>query len=55
MDYAASKQVTVCAYYGDSLGRSVVRAIYPRTANAEFGFFEVDYRLSRPLRANESR
>ena len=55
VDYAASRQVTISAYYGEALGRSVIRAIYPRTTNAEFGFFEVDYRLSRPLRAAGSR
>ena len=50
-DYAFDKQLTLTAYYGDALGRSVVRSIYPQTRNAEYGYFELVYRTDHPLHA----
>jgi len=50
-DYALTPQVALAAYYGKAFGRSVVRAIYPRTSEAQFGYFEVAYRFNRPFGA----
>jgi hypothetical protein len=49
VDYAMTKQVAITAYYGKAFGRSVVGAIYPVEQNAQFGYFELNYRLSKPL------
>lgn len=48
-DYAATPRLTLSGYYGQAFGKSVVRAIFPRTENAQFGFFEAVYRWSGPL------
>jgi hypothetical protein len=49
VDYAITKQVAVTAYYGKAFGRSVVSAIYPVDKNAQFGYFELNYKLSKAL------
>lgn len=49
VDYAVSKQISLATYYGHSFGKTVVAAIYPRERNANFGFFELDYRFGKPL------
>ncbi len=48
-DYALSKQVSFTAYYARSFGKRVVAAIYPTERNAQFGYFELDYKFSKPL------
>jgi hypothetical protein len=48
-DYAVTKQVTLTAYYARSFGKTVVRAIYPVEANANYGYFELLYKLTKPL------
>ncbi len=48
-DYALTPRLTLSGYYGKAWGRSVVRAIFPSTTGAQFGFFEATYRWSRPL------
>ena len=48
-DYQVAKPLTLSAYYGFADGRTVVRAIYPKTTNAQFGYFELVYRFNHPL------
>ena len=48
-DYAVSPRIAVNAYYGAAFGRSVVRDIYPSTTGAQFGYFELVYKLNKPL------
>ena len=49
VDYALTKQVGLTGYYAHSFGKSVVRAIYPVETGANFGYFELLYKFSRPL------
>ena len=49
VDYALTKQVGLVAYYAHSYGKSVVRAIYPAQTGANFGYFELTYKLSKAL------
>jgi hypothetical protein len=51
-DYAVAKPLTLSAYYGLSAGRTVVHAIYPKTKDAQFGYFELVYRFNHPLTSN---
>ena len=48
-DYAITKQVSITSYYAKSFGKTVVSTIYPTERNAQYGFFELDYKLSRPV------
>ncbi|HEY0786179.1 MAG TPA: alginate export family protein [Acidobacteriaceae bacterium] len=49
-DYGLTPELTVGVYYAQSFGRRAVASIYPTDHNAQYGFFELDYRLSKPLR-----
>ncbi len=49
-DYILSPNLSLSAFYGIAFGKSVIAAIYPRDRNAQFGFFEFDYRVSRRMR-----
>jgi hypothetical protein len=49
VDYAIAKQVSITAYYGKAFGRSVVSAIYPVDKNAQYGYFELNYKLAKAL------
>ena len=48
-DYAINQQLSVTSYYAHSFGKTVVAAIYPRERDANYGYFELDYRLQRPF------
>ncbi len=50
-DYAVAKPLTLSAYYGFAAGRTVIHTIYPKTTNAQFGYFELVYRFHHPLRS----
>lgn len=50
LDYQATKQLSVTAYYAHVWGGDVVRAIYPTHTGAQFGFLEMNYRFAAPLR-----
>ncbi len=54
-DYAVARPLTLSAYYGHASGRTVVRAIYPRDTGAQFGYFELVYRFTHPLRSAASQ
>ena len=49
LDYAVTPQVSFTTYYAHSFGKSVVAAIYPRERDANYGYFELNYRWSRLL------
>ena len=49
MDYAINKQVSFTAYYAKSFGKTVVTTIYPTTHNAQYGYFELNYKMSKAL------
>jgi hypothetical protein len=48
-DYAVTKQVTLTAYYAHASGKTVIAAIYPQSRNAQYGFFELNYRFAHVL------
>ncbi len=48
-DYALSRQLTLEAYYARAFGKTTVATIYPRDRLAQYGFFELTYRFSKPL------
>ncbi len=45
VDWNVRKDISVSCYYGRSLGRSVVKAIYAKGQSAQFGYLEVSYRF----------
>ena len=48
-DYAVSPKISMTAYYAHSYGKTVVGAIYPRDRDANYGYIELSYKLSKPL------
>ncbi|MGI4757199.1 MAG: alginate export family protein [Janthinobacterium lividum] len=50
LDYAVTKQLGLTAYYAHSFGKSVVKAIYPVQTGANYGYLELQYKLSKPIR-----
>ncbi len=48
-DYAVNRQISLTGYYAHSFGKTVVAAIYPRERDANYGFFELNYRFSKSL------
>ena len=49
LDYALNKQLTLSGYYAKSFGKTVVGTIYMTNRNAQYGFFELVYRFTKPL------
>lgn len=49
LDYAINKQLGLTAYYAHVFGKSVIKAIYPVQPDANYGYFELQYKLSKPL------
>ena len=49
VDYALTKQIALTGYYAHSFGKTVVATIYPRDRAAQYGFFELTYRFTKPL------
>ncbi len=47
-DYAVSKQLTLGTYYARAFGKTVVGTIYPRDRVAQYGYFELSYRIAKP-------
>jgi hypothetical protein len=45
VDYTINPHATVSGYYAHARGHSVMRAIYPRGKNANFGYLELTYRF----------
>ena len=48
-DYALSKQISLTAYYAHVFGKTVVATTYPIHRDANYGYFELTYRLQKPL------
>jgi hypothetical protein len=46
-DIEVTKSLTLSAYYSHAFGSSTVRAIYPSTTGANYGYLELDYKLSK--------
>ncbi len=49
-DYALTKQLTLTTYYAHAFGKTVVKAIYPVEQGSNYGYFELLYKLSKPLK-----
>jgi hypothetical protein len=49
MDYAINEQFSFTAYYAKSFGKTVVSSIYTTDKDAQFGYFELNYKLSKQL------
>lgn len=54
-DYAVSKQVALGFYYAHVFGKSVIAGIYPKERDANYGYFELTYKMSRPLSGGSAR
>jgi len=48
-DYALNKRISVSMYYAHSFGKTVVGAIYPTQHDANYGYFELTYKLQQAL------
>lgn len=48
-DYALSTQFSIGLYYAHVFGKSVIAAIYPADRASNYGYFELNYKLSKPL------
>lgn len=44
-DYNLNPHASIGAYYGHAAGKLVIQAIYPNGRNANFGFFELTFRM----------
>jgi hypothetical protein len=48
-DYALNPQLSLNLYYAHAFGKSVVASIYPADRASNYGYFELNYKLSKPL------
>ena len=48
-DYAVSKKISMTAYYAHAFGKTVVGTIYPTDRDANYGYIELTYKLSKAL------
>jgi len=48
-DITLTKQLSLGTYYAHAFGKSVVSAIYPTEGGANYGYFELNYRLQKVL------
>lgn len=48
-DLALTKQLSLTTYYAHAFGKSAVRAIYPSEAGANYGYFELNYKLQKSI------
>ncbi|HZQ43024.1 MAG TPA: alginate export family protein [Acidobacteriaceae bacterium] len=49
-DYVLNSQLSLGLYYARAFGKSVVTSIYPVDHDSNYGYFELSYKLSKPLR-----
>jgi hypothetical protein len=49
VDYALTRTLSITGYYAQAFGRTVVETIYPVSHNAQYGYFELNYKLVKPL------
>ena len=50
VDIAITKTLTLSNYYAHAFGKTQLAAIYTTQKNANYGYFELNYKLTRPLR-----
>lgn len=48
-DYSVNQRVSFTAYFATVPGKTVVAAIFPRERHSQYGYFELNYRLSEAL------
>ena len=48
-DYALNSQLSLGLYYAHALGKTVVASIYPADRTSNYGYFELNYKFSKPL------
>lgn len=48
-DYAINSQFSLGLYYAHAFGKTVIAAIYPSEHDSNYGYFELNYKLSKPL------
>ena len=49
-DVAVTKQISMTAYYAHAFGKTVIGTIYPVERDSNYGYLELSYKLSKPLR-----
>lgn len=49
-DVALTKQATLTAYYAHAFGKTVIRTIYPVQGDSNYGYLELLFHLSKPLK-----
>ena len=49
-DYAVSSKITTTAYYAHAFGKTQLAAIYPNDRDANFGYIELSYKLSKAVK-----
>ncbi|AFL87519.1 hypothetical protein Terro_1209 [Terriglobus roseus DSM 18391] len=50
LDYAVTRQATLTGYFAHVFGKTVVHTIYPVQGDSNFGYLELLYKLSKPVR-----
>ena len=48
-DFAVTKQLSLSTYYAHAFGKTVVAAIFPLNRDANYGFIELSYKMSKAL------
>jgi hypothetical protein len=49
-DMSVSRQLSLTAYYAHSFGKTVVGTIFPLDRDANYGYIEMSYKLSKPFK-----
>ncbi len=49
-DYALSSKLAMTAYYAHAFAKTQLAAIYPNTRTANYGYIELTYKLSEPMK-----
>ena len=49
VDYAINKQFSLTAYYAHAFGKTVLSTIYPIHTGANYGYFELTYKMAKQL------
>jgi hypothetical protein len=50
VDFALTRQATLTGYYAHAFGKTLVGTIYPVQRDSNYGYLELLYKLSKPLR-----
>jgi len=49
-DYKLTPQISLSVYYAHAFGRTTVASIYPAVTGSNYGYFEFNYKLDKPIR-----